>query len=164
MLDVIFYLTVNEPIATTRALDGASIFSYELASYQTPAVSGADFGRGSEEKNRPFQDIRRSASFTVMLLILGTVRLPPELLDPARREMARMISASRAEDGCEEYCYAEDVLEPGLIHVKELWRDQVALDRHFSSEHIAAWRSTWPALGITDRNLRVYDVGQPRAT
>lgn len=99
-----------------------------------------------------------------MLLILGTVRLPPERLDPARRAMARMISASRAEDGCEEYSYAEDVLEPGLIHVKEVWRDQVALDRHFSSEHLAAWRATWPELGITDRNLRVYDVGQPRAT
>lgn len=78
--------------------------------------------------------------------------------------MARMISASRAEDGCEEYSYAEDVLDAGLIHVKELWRDQAALDRHFVSEHIAAWRSAWPELGIKDRNLRVYDVGDPRKT
>lgn len=99
-----------------------------------------------------------------MLLIVGTVRLPPELLDRARPAMARMISASRTEDGCEEYCYAEDIIEPGLIHVKELWRDQVVLDRHFSSEHIAVWRSTWPVLGVTDRNLRVYDVRQPRVT
>lgn len=130
---------------------------------QLPAqrqLSGGDLGSGFD----PFQDIRRSSSFAVMLLIVGTVRLPPERLDPARRAMARMISASRAEDGCEEYCYAEDVLEPGLIHVKELWRDQGALDRHFSSEHIVAWRSTWAGLGITDRNLRIYDVGQPRAT
>ena len=124
----------------------------------------AGLGRAARDRIRPFLDIRRSSSFTVMLLILGTVRLPPERLGPARRAMARMISASRAEDGCEEYCYAEDVLEPGLIHVKELWRDQVALDRHFLSEHITAWRSTWPELGITDRKLRVYDVGQPRAT
>ena len=99
-----------------------------------------------------------------MLLIVGTIRLPPDRLDHARPVMARMISASRAEDGCEEYSYAEDVLEPGLIHVKELWRDQATLDRHFASEHIAAWRSTWPNLGVTDRNLRVYDVSPPRGT
>ncbi len=41
--------------------------------------------------------------------------------------MKRMSDASRAEDGCVEYGYAEDVLEPGLIHVKELWIDQNAL-------------------------------------
>lgn len=99
-----------------------------------------------------------------MLLIVGTLRLPPRKLGDARPAMAHMISATRAEDGCEEYSYAEDILDAGLIHVKELWRDQTALDRHFASDHIAAWRSAWPALGIRDRNLRVYDVGDPRST
>ena len=78
--------------------------------------------------------------------------------------MARMIAATSAEDGCLEYAYAEDVLDPGLIHVKELWRDQSALDRHFASDHIAAWRACWSALGIGDRNLRLYEVGEPRPT
>ena len=99
-----------------------------------------------------------------MLLIVGTIRLPAGKLQDARPVMARMIAASRAEDGCAEYSYAEDVLDPGLIHVKELWRDQPALDRHFASAHIAAWRLTWPALGIRDRDLRVYEVGEPRGT
>ncbi|MBB2970505.1 putative quinol monooxygenase [Mesorhizobium sp. RMAD-H1] len=99
-----------------------------------------------------------------MLLIIGTIRLPPENLRAARPVMARMVSASRAEDGCEEYSYAEDVLDPGLVHVKEMWRDQAALDRHFASEHLAEWRAEWPKLGIGERNLRVYEVGHPRAT
>jgi quinol monooxygenase YgiN len=90
-----------------------------------------------------------------MLLIVGTVRLPPENLAMARPVMARMVLASRAEDGCEAYAYAEDVLEPGLIHVTEIWRDQAALDCHFRSDHIAAWRSNWPSLGIADRNLQI---------
>ena len=59
-----------------------------------------------------------------------------------------MVLASRAEDGCEEYSYAQDVLDPGLIHVKEMWSDQAALDRHFASEHIAAWRASWREFGI----------------
>jgi quinol monooxygenase YgiN len=98
-----------------------------------------------------------------MLLIVGTIRLSADKLAEARPVMARMIAASRAEDGCEAYAYAEDVLEPGLIHVTELWRDQAALDRHFASAHLAAWRAAWPALGLGERNLRVYEVGAPRS-
>ncbi len=99
-----------------------------------------------------------------MLLIVGTVRLPAENLTAARDVMAHMIEASRAEDGCLGYSYAEDVLEAGLIHVKEFWRDQAALDRHFASEHIAVWREAWPRLGIHDRDLTVYDIGEGRVT
>lgn len=99
-----------------------------------------------------------------MLLIVGTIRLPAENLPAARAVMRAMAEASRAEDGCHEYVYAEDVLVPGLIHVKELWRDQHALDRHFASAHLAEWRAAWPRLGIGDRNLTVYEVGEPRST
>lgn len=99
-----------------------------------------------------------------MLFITGTVRLPADKLDAARPAMKRMAEASRAEKGCLEYGYAEDIFEPGLIHVKELWTDQAALDRHFTSAHIKEWRATWPSLGIGERNLRVYEVGDSRPT
>lgn len=99
-----------------------------------------------------------------MLLIVGTIRLPPENLAAARPVMKRMVEGSRGEDGCVEYSYAEDVLEPGLIHVKEMWRDQATLDRHFKTVHLADWRAAWPELGIHDRNLRSYEVGEPRET
>ena len=98
-----------------------------------------------------------------MLLIVGTVRLPPANLDTARPAMKRMVDASRAEDGCIEYGYAEDVLEPGLIRVKEMWADQASLDRHFASAHMAEWRAAGAGLGIADRNLKIYEVGEPRS-
>lgn len=96
-----------------------------------------------------------------MMLIVGTVRLPPENLTSAKPAMSKMVQASRIEDGCFEYSYAEDLLEPGLVHVKELWRDRAALDRHFASDHIREWRSAWPQLEITDRSLRAFEVGEP---
>ena len=99
-----------------------------------------------------------------MLLIVGTVRLPADNLDRARPIMQRMVEASRAEAGCVDYGYAEDVFDPGLIHVKELWTDQVALDRHFATAHIAEWRAAWPSLGIGERDLRLYEVGESRRT
>ena len=106
----------------------------------------------------------RSLYLGEMLLVVGTVRLPAEKMEAARPIMKRIADASRAEEGCVEYIYAEDVFDPGLIHVKELWVDQLALDRHFATEHLAQWRNEWPSLGIGQRNLRIYDVGEPRPT
>lgn len=99
-----------------------------------------------------------------MLLIVGTVRLPPENIELARPAMRAMAEASRVEEGCIQYVYAEDVFVPELIHVKERWADQAALDAHFASAHIKAWRAAWPVLGIGDRDLQVYEVGLPCAT
>lgn len=99
-----------------------------------------------------------------MVVVIGTIRLAPGTIDRARPAMAQMIAASRAEDGCIAYSYAEDVLDAGLIRVAEMWRDQAALDRHFTMPHLTAWRATWPDLGISDRQLQVYNVDHARPT
>ena len=77
--------------------------------------------------------------------------------------MIAMLEASRAEDGCLVYSYAEDVAEPGLIRVFEVWRDQAALDAHFQTPHLAAWRAAWPEFGVSDRRLIAYEVASERA-
>jgi quinol monooxygenase YgiN len=97
-----------------------------------------------------------------MLLVVGTFTILPESLPAARLVMNQMVRRSRAEDGCEEYVYAEDLFEPGLIHVKELWRNQSALDLHSASGHLVEWRASWAKFGIGNRNLRAYEVGAPR--
>ena len=96
------------------------------------------------------------------LLIAGTVRVPPENLAAFRPHMLAMLAASRAEDGCLEYSYAEDVAEPGLIRVFEAWRDQAALDAHFTTAHMAEWRSHWPKFGVSDRRLFAYETASER--
>jgi quinol monooxygenase YgiN len=96
------------------------------------------------------------------VVIIGTVRLPAQNLYLARPHMAAMVAASRAEDGCLEYAYAEDVFDPGLIRISEAWRDQAALDAHAASDHIKAWRAAWPLLGLHDRKLVAYEAGASR--
>jgi quinol monooxygenase YgiN len=93
------------------------------------------------------------------LLIVGTARLPSENLAEAKSAMSAMIAASRGEDGCIDYAYAEDVAEPGLIRVNELWPDRDSLEHHFASPRLAAW----PRLGISDRKLVLYEVGDPES-
>ncbi len=77
--------------------------------------------------------------------------------------MRKVITASRKEAGCLEYFYAEDVLEPGLIHIAERWTDQAAFDEHFVSGHIAEWCGSWKHLGIHDRKLTIFEVNEPQA-
>jgi quinol monooxygenase YgiN len=93
-----------------------------------------------------------------MIIIAGTVRIDAGKIDATRVEMKKMLDASRAEEGCIEYSYAIDVLDPSLVHVFEIWRDRAAIDGHFKTTHMAAWRQSFAELGIFDRKLKIYDV------
>ncbi|WP_400766631.1 putative quinol monooxygenase [Methylosinus sporium] len=92
------------------------------------------------------------------ILIVGTIRIPPGSLERARPAMAAMIHASRAEPGCLAYSYAEDVLEPGLVRVTEIWENRAALTAHFASDHLRRWRDGWEALDVGDRRLVSYEI------
>jgi len=97
-----------------------------------------------------------------MILIAGTIRIPADKIHDARDAMARMIVATRVEDGCVKYDFAEDVLDPGLIHISELWRDQAALEKHAASAHMSEWRKAGREFGVGERNLRIYEVDEGR--
>lgn len=99
-----------------------------------------------------------------MILLLGTIRIAKGKLADIRPAMAKMIAASRAEDGCLAYSYSLDVLDDGLIHVIEKWRDRAALDRHFATTHLSEWRSQFEPLGIFDRNLMLYEISEGEPT
>ncbi len=96
-----------------------------------------------------------------MIILAGSVRLPAEKLAEARPVMARMIEASRAEEGCVAYCFAEDLLEPGLIRIFEVFRDGEAQKLHAESAHMKEWRAAWPALEIGDRHIDRYEASGP---
>jgi quinol monooxygenase YgiN len=97
------------------------------------------------------------------LIIAGTVRVAPENLAGLKPHMVRMLVASRAEDGCVTYSYAEDVAEPGLIRVFEIWRDQAAVDAHVQSDHMKVWRAAWADHGVSERRLVLYETASERA-
>ena len=93
-----------------------------------------------------------------MIVIEGTVRVPPDRIEAARPAMEKMIRASRAEAGCIDYAYSIDLLDPGLVRVTERWESREALKAHFATPHMAEWRAGFSALGVTDRSLRLYEA------
>lgn len=96
-----------------------------------------------------------------MIVVIGTVRAPAQALDALREPMAAVVTASRAEDGCLEYAYGADVLDPGLIRVSEVWRDRAALEAHAKTPHMDAWRAAREALGVGERRLSLFEAGAP---
>jgi quinol monooxygenase YgiN len=97
-----------------------------------------------------------------MLLVIGTIRVAPEAVARMRPVMEELAAATRQEDGCIEYGCAEDLLDPGLIHVKEIWRDQVALDRHRDTPHTARAREAMGGLSLLGGGLQICDVEEFR--
>ncbi len=96
-----------------------------------------------------------------MIVVIGQFRLPPDALEEARPVMRQVMLATRAEHGCIQYNYSEDLLDPGLIQVSEVWETREQLAAHLETEHMALWRQQREALGMSGRQLKAYetDVG-----
>jgi quinol monooxygenase YgiN len=95
-----------------------------------------------------------------MIVVVGQFRFPPERMAQARPVMRRVMEATRAEDGCIEYNYGEDVLDPGLIRVSEIWQSREQLAAHMQTAHMAEWQRDRAELGLTGRSIMVFEAGE----
>jgi len=94
-----------------------------------------------------------------MLVVLADARFDPKDGDRVRAIARPMIEASRAEPGCAGYDYAFDLIEPDLMRVRELWRDEQALRDHFATPHMATFLAALRALQPRNLTVRCYELG-----
>lgn len=94
-----------------------------------------------------------------MIAVLGSFRFPSDAIERARPLMRQVVEATRTEPGCQAYSYAEDVAEPGLFRVTELWDNREALAAHFETPHMREWTEQRAALGFADRRIALYEIG-----
>jgi len=76
-----------------------------------------------------------------MLILSVDLRVPRSEQDRLRPAMEAVVTASRREPGCLAYTYGFDLLEPDIIRVFEIYKDDEALKAHGASEHFKAWRA-----------------------
>ncbi len=96
------------------------------------------------------------------VILAGTVRFPLDRIDAALAVMMEMMRLSRAEDGCIEYVYSHDLIDPELVHVFEIWRDEAALAAHHHAPHFQQWKQERASLGMTDRKLSRFEISASR--
>jgi quinol monooxygenase YgiN len=98
-----------------------------------------------------------------MIIVMGTFRMPEENIEAALPMAAKVVAATQSEDGCIQYSYSRDLIEPGLFHVSERWRDRAALAVHFKAPHMAVWAQERAGLGLYDRNIRIFETDEGEA-
>ncbi|WP_296679033.1 putative quinol monooxygenase [Novosphingobium sp.] len=94
-----------------------------------------------------------------MIVVIGQFRLPPGAMTAGRIAMTKVIEATRREDGCVQYNYAEDMIDPGLIRVSEIWESEAQLSAHLQTPHMAVWQKERAALGLSERDITVFTAG-----
>lgn len=97
------------------------------------------------------------------IVVLGSMRFPPESLDEVRPHLGELLAATRANDGCIAYDAAFDPYDLGLVRFSELWPDMATLQAHLAAPHIAPWREVAGKYGVRERNFTAWEGTNPKA-
>lgn len=91
------------------------------------------------------------------VIVMGYARTGPGQLDSLGDAMKAQIEATRAEDGCEYYGYARDVLDPDTMIISERWRDRAALEAHMKAPHMAVFNAALANVTFLDASVKAYE-------
>ncbi len=94
-----------------------------------------------------------------MIVVLVEVETTAEAIEGLRASLAAMQKASRAEEGCHEYAFSQDVGDPGCLRVVEIWESMDALKFHFGTPHMAAFRKALADSPPASMNVKVHELG-----
>lgn len=97
------------------------------------------------------------------VVVLGSMRFPPENLSEIKPHLYELLSATRANDGCISYDAAFDPYDPGLVRFSELWPDMATLRAHLVAPHISPWREIAGHLGVSDRSFTAWEGANPQS-
>lgn len=92
-----------------------------------------------------------------MIVVTGVFEVDPLEDEEFVRAREDSMRRSRAEDGCLEYVFAVDPIEPGRVVLTEAWRDEEAM-----SAHLAAFERPSSTVEIRSVNVMVHEVAESR--
>jgi quinol monooxygenase YgiN len=93
-----------------------------------------------------------------MLVVAGVIQIDPARRTAGEAAFEKMRAATLNEEGCLEYQAYADRADPGTLFMFEKWKDQAALDAHFTSAHMAEFGAALAGLGVRGMDVRKYVV------
>ncbi len=97
-----------------------------------------------------------------MIIVSGKAKFKPGAIVGLRDIMQTTITKTRKEDGCIDYSYGVDVLDPDAIVVVEYWESWAALEKHFTQPHMAEWVAALGKAGVVMRDIKFIEAGEER--
>jgi quinol monooxygenase YgiN len=90
------------------------------------------------------------------LKVIAHIRARPEKIEEMRAMLTGLVEPTRAEAGCLRYELLHNTADPTDFTFVEEWRDDSALESHFSTEHIKAALARFQELAAEPLDLRRY--------
>jgi quinol monooxygenase YgiN len=97
-----------------------------------------------------------------MIFVQGTMNMQPDCIPEFVADVAAMVDKVRAEDGCHYYSLLVEDAATGLVNVTEQWRDDAALDVHFTMPWISSFFAKYGQKMLAS-TVQIFDIaGSPR--
>jgi quinol monooxygenase YgiN len=96
-----------------------------------------------------------------MIICMGHIRFGDGVIEQLQAAMAKQVLLTRAEDGCEHYSYAIDVLDSNLLLISERWRDEAAMAQHIETATSSEFAKSIQPL-IKEISVKAYENGTVR--
>jgi quinol monooxygenase YgiN len=93
-----------------------------------------------------------------MIIVKGEVRFGDGEIARLTPALEKNIAATRAEEGCEGYHYAVDLLDPNLLHVAEQWSGEDAIAAHMQAPHMGELMTALGSAKIEAMRIDAYEA------
>jgi len=94
-----------------------------------------------------------------MIVVLVQVESSAEDIDALSDTLREMEAATRAEAGCHDYSFCQEISDPNRMRVVELWESMEALSLHFATPHMATFNAALASRPPRSMTLKVHELG-----
>jgi len=94
-----------------------------------------------------------------MIIVLAEVESSADAIASLRDALVEMQTASRAEAGCHDYTFTQEIGDSDRLRIVELWESMDALREHFGMPHMAKFREALAASPPKSMDIKVHELG-----
>jgi len=100
---------------------------------------------------------QKACASKVQKIISAQVFIKPDKVDAFLAATQSLIEKSRAEEGCIIYTLYQDPQDKTRFMFFEVWKNQAAVDYHFSTEHFKQFGATLDEMASAPPIITIYD-------
>lgn len=95
-----------------------------------------------------------------MIIVTGIAEVASEDIATIKAAASIMAKASRAETGCVEYAFYEDIEQAGQFRIYEEWESVEALRTHFTLPHMAEFQAVLGSINVLKLDINQFERGR----
>jgi quinol monooxygenase YgiN len=93
-----------------------------------------------------------------MIVVNAVVKSTEEDIVALHNAIQNMETASRAEDGCDDYTFSVELNDPATLRITERWHSVEALKAHMATPHMAEFQRLMGANPPASLDVKFYEV------